>query len=354
MASSKKWNTMPLSETPPSSRSDFLAPNSSPINLVEAQPEEDEEDSTAKNRVIEDRSGQKCMNNLVNNVINMAKKNPSKFSSKELVCQQIVKDMKRKRSFNFVIEDLRCEFRKVADLFGCPVTEVQNEISCILDKQERKKGEHESKVSYQWEDYNFTIRFPRKAVLDDLVYKEVNQADRLWNDKEIFIKRKSVIDRILQNLANDGFSIDDLEDYHFQKVAKFYQCEASKVEDEFLRQNDGVEKEYEKLDALITEEIRIVKEGKGKIKANTLTRHQCVVRIWTKVKRAEISVPLKPQHFEAVAKFFNCPVSEVESDYFKLFQPPTPHPNHKFALDQDNYQEGPVAKKPKLDPESKF
>ncbi|CAL2052146.1 unnamed protein product [Caenorhabditis brenneri] len=245
MASSKKWETMPLSQTPPSSRSGILAPNSSPINLIEAQPEEDEEDSTAKNRVIENRSGQKYMNNLVNNVIHMAKMNPSKFSSKELVCQQIVKDMKRKRSFNFVIEDLRCEFRKVADLFGCPVTEVQNEISRLLDEQERKKGEHESKeVSYQWEDY--------------------------------------------------------------------------------------------KMDALITEEIRIVKEGKGKIKANTLTRHQCVVRIWTKVKRAEISVPLKPHHFEAVAKFFNCPVSEVtvewkkklqtkriffqiESDYFKLF-----------------------------------
>ncbi|EGT32919.1 hypothetical protein CAEBREN_23140 [Caenorhabditis brenneri] len=69
-----------------------------------------------------------------------------------------------KEKFNFVIEDLRCEFRNVADLFGCDVSE------------------------------NSRIHFPKNQILDDLVYKEVNFAMGLWNKKAILTRRRTVID----------------------------------------------------------------------------------------------------------------------------------------------------------------
>ncbi|EGT32891.1 hypothetical protein CAEBREN_17570 [Caenorhabditis brenneri] len=147
-----------------------------------------------------DFTGQKCLAKLVSNVIRHARKEPSRFSSGRKVCERIVADMElEKEKFNFVIEDLRCEFRNVADLFGCDISEVKNEFARLFAELGAAELKAEASKTPKtspplWEDYNSRIHFPKNQILDDLVYKEVNFAMGLWNKKAILTRRRTVID----------------------------------------------------------------------------------------------------------------------------------------------------------------
>ncbi|EGT50480.1 hypothetical protein CAEBREN_21463 [Caenorhabditis brenneri] len=357
-----------------------------------AAQDEPEIDPLWRKAVDPDFTGQKCLAKLVANVIRQARKDPSRFSSMKKVCQRIFSDMElEKEIFNFVIEDLRCEFRNVANLFECEVSKVKNEFARLfaeLEAAELKAAELKAEASKapkpsptEWEDYtadttrsivksqnyrrkNARIHFRRSQILDDLVFKEVNFAMGLYDKKGILTRKRTVIDRILKNLKGDGFMIEDLEEWHYRKVAKFYRCQRSLVREEFLRQKDElvIKKEDEHiLDLLVPNVCKLM--DKSSYQSNEeILRLLCLNlevygqktsdlkhRDWTQLSKHWDKTEIEEEFHRMFAEF-----KEIKRESRYSLTPPST-PEFLRPEDQENHEQGPpVTKKLKLALEPEF
>ncbi|CAL2041767.1 unnamed protein product [Caenorhabditis brenneri] len=298
-----------------------------------------------------DFTGQKFLAKLVANVIRQARKDPSRFSSMKKVCQRVFSDMElEKEIFDFVIEDLRCEFRNVADLFECDVSEVKNEFARLftqLEAAELKAAELEAEASEipkslppEWEDHttdttrsivksqnysrkNSRIHFRRSQILDDLVFKEVNLAYKIWNRPVGFFltDRNVVIDRILGNLRSDGFLIEDLTEWHYRKVAKFYECQRSVVREEFLQQKDElvIKKEEDRTNVDLDDLFDGLPKMFNFDPHNKYTKKDHIRCFLTNLQWFGIDTSeLIPGDFEELADLLKLDSSTVETKLFKM------------------------------------
>lgn len=344
-----------------------------------------------------DYSARDCLNALVSKVIAIAKAKPLRFTTKEIVCERIVADME-KTSYNYIILDLKERHSKwVANLFGCEISEVRNEFVRLLYDPTPEEF-------YQWDDYtsdydptkrsnvkspdyhkkNSRINFLKNQVPDDPIYKEEtfdlaslvcglpkNRKNRCYKKTD-----EEIMKLFVMNLKWFDFTLSELEIRDYEKFAKIFETDVSTVTAEFHRISAILEGEKETrrreiiLDDLVSRNIETAKNGKGKIKRNSLTKRQFITRLRFKMKRQSLhNLGLKHRHFDAIARFFKCEVLEIinefnrprttpkpkiEAENYRASQTPAPNPEDSdpsFVQDQENYEEEPTPKRSKYAPE---